>query len=345
MKKLLLLLVGLSLSGCAALSGTPQPAAAPKEAPLGWVGQTPIYRSDLPEDIRGDLNTQENEHEQRRLHLLWLGLEDRFAEQLLYEEAVRRGQTVDELKKDEIEAKIKEPQEAEIKAIYEANKSAIGVPYEQIGAFIKSQMLAERQKLQEQAFVEALKETAQVRYTLPVPDLPRMRIDVGDAPYQGAEEPLVTLVEYSDFQCPYCAQATEVVKQLLDIYPNVLKVVFKDYPLPQHAQAYDASVAAHCANEQDKFWPYHDLLFKNPQALAATDLKKYAKDIGLDEKGFDKCLSSGHTKAIVDGHRREGELLGVQGTPALFINGMKLIGLLPMPLLRAIIDRELAEAS
>ena len=345
MKKAFLLVIGLSLSGCAALSGTSQPTATPKEAPLGWVGQTPIYRSDLPEDVRGDLNTLENEHEQRRLHLLWLGLEDRFTEQLLYEEALKRGQTVDELKKDEIEAKIKEPDETEVKAIYAANKSSIGVPYEQVGAFIKSQMLAERHKLQEQAFVEALKETAQVRYTLPVPELPRMKINIGDAPSQGAEKPLVTLVEYSDFQCPYCAQATEVVKQLLEIYPNVLRVVFKDYPLPQHAQAYDASVAAHCANEQNQFWPYHDLLFKNPQALGGADLKKYAQDIGLDEKGFEQCLSSGHTKAIVDAHKSEGEKLGVEGTPALFINGMKLIGLLPMPLLRAIIDRELAQAS
>ena len=161
----------------------------------------------------------------------------------------------------------------------------------------------------------------------------------------GAEKPIVTLVEYSDFQCPYCAQASEVVKQLLEIYPNVLKVVFKDYPLPQHTQAYDASVAAHCAKEQNKFWPYHDLLFKNPQALGADDLKKYALDAGLDEKVFAECLGSGHTKVIVDAHKSEGEQLGVQGTPALFINGMKLIGLLPMPLLRAIIDRELAEAS
>jgi protein-disulfide isomerase len=163
-----------------------------------------------------------------------------------------------------------------------------------------------------------------------------------DGPALGPSSAKVTLVAYSDFQCPYCARARKVVEQLHELYPKELRIVFRHFPLAQHAQARPAAEAAECAEEQGKFWPYHDLLFDNPSALAKADLERYATDVKLDPNAFTTCLGSDRPKAVVAAAEAEGKRFGVQGTPALFLNGMKLIGLLPLPLLQALIDKELS---
>src|SRR5262249_2403115 len=147
----------------------------------------------------------------------------------------------------------------------------------------------------------------------------------------------VTVIEFSDFQCPYCAQARRMIERLAELYPDTLKVVYRDFPLAQHPQARAAAEAAQCANEQKKFWSYHALLFQNASALEAADLKRYASQADLDVAKFESCIASDRPKMAVAANEEAGRKFGVEGTPAIFVNGIKLVGLLPMPLLQALV--------
>lgn len=151
----------------------------------------------------------------------------------------------------------------------------------------------------------------------------------------------VTITEFSDFECPYCRKAQAVIKQLKETYGDKLRFVFRHYPLPFHKLAPKASEAAMCANEQGKFWPYHDALFVESQALTAEALKELAKKLGLDTAKFDECFNSGRQAARVSSDSADGRQLGISGTPTFFINGVKLVGAIPLDAFKDVIDREL----
>lgn len=154
----------------------------------------------------------------------------------------------------------------------------------------------------------------------------------------------VEIVEFSDFQCPYCGRAQPTLEQVLAEYDGKAKVVYRHYPLPAHPNAQKAAEASECAADiggDEKFWQYHDKLFANQNALYVSNLKKFAADIGLDSKQFDACLDSGVMASRVAFDSEEGKKLGVSGTPSFFINGKKLTGAQPFSAFKAIIDSEL----
>lgn len=153
----------------------------------------------------------------------------------------------------------------------------------------------------------------------------------------------VTMVEFSDFQCPYCGQAEPTIKQIFATYGDKVKLVYRHYPLPFHENAFPAALASMCANEQGKFWEYHDKLFSNQEKLTATDLKTYASQLGLDMEKFNPCLESKKYKAQVDKGYADGGAAGVSGTPAFFINGRPLFGAYPFASFKTIIDEELTK--
>jgi protein-disulfide isomerase len=167
------------------------------------------------------------------------------------------------------------------------------------------------------------------------------KIEPGDAPHIGAAEPKITLIEFSDFQCPYCSRAKGTVDELLKIYKDSLQVTFRHFPLPFHNNATPAAVAAVAAAEQGKFWPMHDKLFANQQALGAADLEKYAQEIGLDVAKFKAAIESSKTKAVVESDKKMGETFGVGGTPSFFINGHAFSGAYPLESFKNAIDEEL----
>jgi protein-disulfide isomerase len=131
------------------------------------------------------------------------------------------------------------------------------------------------------------------------------------------------------------------VKDLLDAYPGKIRLVYRDFPLPNHKQAPKASEAAHCADDQGKFWEMHAKLFAADGRLALADLKGYAREVGLDGARFDRCLESGEKAKVVDSHRKAGEEVGVTGTPAFFVNGRLLSGAQPLENFKALVDKEL----
>lgn len=175
----------------------------------------------------------------------------------------------------------------------------------------------------------------------------RVQVSADDDPAIGAKNAQVTIIEFSDFECPFCGRALPTVKQVLKDYEGKVRVVYRDFPLSFHPNAQKAAEAAECADDQGKFWEYHDKLFANQQALTVDNLKQYAKDLGLDAAKFNSCLDSGKYASEVQKDMAAGSAAGVSGTPTFFIgndeNGYQMIvGAQPYAVIKAAIDAELA---
>jgi len=151
-------------------------------------------------------------------------------------------------------------------------------------------------------------------------------LSFGGQPALGAKDAKVTVVEYSDFQCPYCSKAVPVVHAMLKEYDGKVKLVYVNYPLQFHQYAYKAAEASECALDQGKFWEYHDLLFENQDKLTADDLKGYAKTLGLDTAKFDSCLDNGDKIPAVEADIAQAKQAGVSGTPTFMIGNTKVVG-------------------
>jgi protein-disulfide isomerase len=237
--------------------------------------------------------------------------------------------------------KVKAPTSEELSAFYKENAHMIQVDFETAKPHIQREMLKQRRSELEMAFLTGLRAQNTVKYDLPVPELPRQAMPKAPAPFTGPQDAKVVLVEFGDFECPYCAQAHRLVKELRQLYPNQLRVEYRHFPLEQHTRAKPAAIASECANQQGMFWEYHDYLYENPRALQDSDLSNYAKNAKLDMEKFKTCLTSNRAAKVVMRDTEIAQKLGVDGTPSIYINGIKLIGLLPLPLIRVIIDHEL----
>jgi protein-disulfide isomerase len=353
----------VGLAATAVLSGAERIAAAPKGAKtpppaeknaapaaakasgsetsnVATVGGRTITRSELENRVRAKLIEVDNE----RYEALREGLDEMIAEELVTQEAKARGVTPDALVETEITAKTAEPTDAEVQKIYDDNKQQLGTQtLEQTKPRIVEYLKQQKQEARRTEFVNELKAKHKTTIALKPP-----LIDVATAgrPERGggAKAP-VTIIEFSDYQCPFCKRAEDVVDQVMKTYGDKVRLVFRDYPLPFHPNARPAAEAANCANAQGKFWPYHQKLFANQSALAADNLKTYAKDLGLDGAKFEQCLADDKSiKTAIDKDVSDGEKVGVNGTPAFFINGRMLSGAQPFEKFKEIIDDELASA-
>lgn len=197
----------------------------------------------------------------------------------------------------------------------------------------KKQMEAQKdqQKAEEQAMEEQFKNP--------------VKIDIGDSPVKGPAEAKVTIVEYSDFQCPFCKRGAKAMEDILAAYPKDVKVVFKNMPLSFHPQAKSAAKASLAAKEQGKYWEMHDALFENQQALGAEKYLELAQKIGLDVERFKADLERNDAKyeASINADTAGGTKLGVQGTPAFFVNGVLLSGAQPVEKFKKVVNRWLAK--
>jgi protein-disulfide isomerase len=177
------------------------------------------------------------------------------------------------------------------------------------------------------------------------PPAPLLLIDVQDSPAVGPENAPVTVVEFSDFQCPYSARASLTLKRLLQLYPGRVRWVFKHFPLRIHPDAPLSHEAALAAREQGKFWEMHDLLLSNQRRLMREDLMSYARQLGLDLPAFANDLDSRRLRPRVLRDTLQGRSLRVDTTPTYFINGKQVIGARPLSGFRQVIERELAGAT
>lgn len=163
---------------------------------------------------------------------------------------------------------------------------------------------------------------------------------------RGGDNAKVTIVEYSDFECPFCEAVHPTIKQVMDTYGDDVRLVYRHYPLSFHPQAQKAAEASECAADQGKFWEFHDTMFDNQALLqgGVTQLKKWAADLRLNTAKFNNCLDSGEKATIVADDASGGSAIGVTGTPGFFINGISVVGAQPFSTFKQVIDQELAKS-
>jgi protein-disulfide isomerase len=235
---------------------------------------------------------------------------------------------------------------ADAKKYYDAHKAGIDAqtnnkPFDQIKTPLMNAMQAHEEHVQREAFLDKLKGQNDVKVFLKPP---RSEIASAGHPFVGGKDAVVTIVEFSDYQCPYCRAAEPTVKAVRDKYGDKVKFVYMDFPLGMHAHALDAANAAQCAGDQDKYWQYHDALFADQSKLDPASLKATAAKVGLDTKKFDTCFDSQKKVAGIRQEQAEGGAAGVSATPTFFVNGREIEGAESPSVFDNLIDGELAEA-
>jgi protein-disulfide isomerase len=259
---------------------------------------------------------------------------------LIDAEARARGLDRSALIEKEITSKIAPVGDTDIANWYQANQARVqGAPLDQVRAPIRAYLTQQRMEEARQTYVDALKAKTPVRVML---DPPRMKVATTNAPSKGPSGAPIVMIEFSDFQCPYCLRAHATVDQVLAKYGDRIHFVYRHFPLPGHPNARPAAEASACAAEQGKFWPYHDRLFAQPARLSETDLKQHAAELGLDSTKFSTCFETHKNKSVVDEDVREADEAGVNATPTFFINGRMVSGALPLESFERIIDDELS---
>ena len=193
-------------------------------------------------------------------------------------------------------------------------------------------------------FAQSLRAKYKVEMKIKKPKKAKMEVKLnGDEPTKGDNKAKVVVVEFSDFQCPFCKRASTNGASIVKEYGNKVKYAFKQFPLSFHDKAHRAAEAAVCMQDQGKFFEYHDKLFENNQALEEADLKKYAVEVGGDAAKFDECLKSGKSKARVDKDMADGQKYGVSGAPTYFVNGEAVVGAVPYEEIKKAIDEALKD--
>ena len=242
---------------------------------------------------------------------------------LLTAEAQKRKLTTRALLEAEVTAKVPPVTEAQAQEFYSQNKERISGEFAQTKDQIIKYMQEKRDQEATLAFAEQLRRASAVQINLNAPESPVFQISTDDQPSKGNADAKVTIVEFTDFQCPSCAQQHPVLERLVSEFGNRVRLVVRDFPLSQHADAPKAAEAAEAAREQGKYWEYAALLFRNQSALDVNKLKQYATDLGLDRARFDAALDSRKFAEKVERDVIDGQKLGVNGTPTFYINGKR----------------------
>lgn len=289
---------------------------------------------DTPVGGFGNVKLSQALYEARRA-----ALDQMVGDALIDEEAAAKKIDRAALIEREITSHIAAVSETDVAAFYQANQNRVqGASLDQVRQPIRAYLLQQRTEDARRAYIDQLRAKTPVRIAL---EPPRQQIETAGHPARGPANAPVEIVEFSDFQCPFCLRATPTVRQVMSTYGDKVRLVYRHYPLPNHPNARPAAEAAACAAQQGKFWEYHDRLFANPSKLADADLKKDAADLGLDTAKFNACVDAHEFKSEVDADVKAGDAAGVNGTPAFFINGRLISGAQPFEAFKRVIDDEL----
>jgi protein-disulfide isomerase len=260
---------------------------------------------------------------------------------LLLAEANRRNVPPEEIVRKEVSERIKVPTDAEVEKFYADNRARIKGDLNSIRTQLANYLQEQDRSRLEKEFSDRLRKGAEVRLLTSEPQPPVQAISVDDDPSRGDAAAPVTVVEFTDFQCPSCASMHPIIEDVLKVYGSKVRLVIRDFPLAMHANARKAAEAANAAHAQGKFFEYTALLFKRQNALDVPSLKKYATEIGLNRARFDAELDSGKYAAEIRQDIRDGEIYGIDSTPTIFVNGVALRVLSAAGLIE-LIDRALA---
>ncbi len=250
-------------------------------------------------------------------------IELRINDALLEQEAKKRAITTTSLLATEVTAKVKPVSEADAQTFFNANKERLNGEFAQLKPQIISYLEEQALRKAQSDFAERLRNAAQIQIFLTPPQQPTYELAVDDQPTRGSATASVTLVEFTDFQCPSCAKQHTVTERLFAEYGTRVKFVVRDFPLSQYENSSKAAEAAEAAREQGKYWEYVALLYRNQSALQVDRLKQYASTLGLDRVKFDAALNSGKFAEKILRDRLEGQKVGLSGVPAFFVNGKR----------------------
>lgn len=270
--------------------------------------------------------------EEQRTKLLHETIQHLIEEELLAAEAARIGTTV----RDLIERASQSEAVAKLADLPDLVQRAKQPSHEQILSPL-SQTTEQLARIR-QALLVQLRRNTQIHVNLPQATVPVLNVSSDDDPWTGTAQAPVTIVEFSDFECPYCKRSVSVLKELLAKYPGKVKLVYRDFPGPNHQQALSAAEAAQCAAEQSRFWEYHDTLFTRQAPATGWNFSTLAEEVGLRQSPFDVCMKENRYRQEVLKDLQDGLKLGVTSTPTFFINGRPLVGARPLADFQAIID-------
>ena len=316
----------------AAVAGQSETSSAPVVA---VVNGKEITEQELLDRVRGEMSKLEAQMYEVRRN----GAEELISEYLLEQTARSRGLTRDQLLQQEVDSKVGEVTDKEVDTFYAANQARIRKPLDEVRAQILNYLQQNKLTEARRIYLKGLRDKAQVKvYLTP----PIVEVSAEDAPFKGHVNAPITIVEFSDFQCTYCKRVVSVLDQVLERYPDKVRLAFRDFPIANiHPQAEKAAEAAHCAAEQGKFWQFHDLLFAKQDALPTTNFTEHAKALGLEVTTFQTCIDGRKYQEKVERNYAAGVKAGVSGTPAFFINGRLLSGAQPLEAFKTVIDEEL----
>lgn len=277
---------------------------------------------------------------QQEYDIKYRGLMDLLFLKLQQQEAAKEGITVEDYFKKHVTDQTKEPTEDEITQTLNRYRSRLPKDEKQARQKVVDFLKSQKVRQQEETFKKELLAKANYQVLLEPIRVP-IPMNEKDS-IIGAKDAPITIVEFSDFQCPYCARAYKTVKELLKEYEGKIKIVFKHFPLQFHKQARPASLAALCAGEQGKFEAMHDWLFEHRTKLNEDGFKQAAEELGLDMEKFNACFSQKTYDDFINKTMEEAQKMGVSATPTFFINGRMLQGAQPIQAFKEIIDQELS---
>jgi protein-disulfide isomerase len=304
--------------------------------PVATVAGQPISEDELMETLGAQqsmqLRTQEYEAKSKALESL-------IRLKLVQAEAKKRGISPEKLIEQDVESKVADPTDGEVEAYFWGQNRA-GATFEEVKEQYRTSLKQLKLQKARQVYADSLRARTEVAVLLRPPSV---TVAYDPARVKGDPKAPITIVEFSDFQCPYCKKSESTLHELLTKYNGRVKLAYLDFPLREiHPQAQSAAEAARCAGEQGKFWEYHDALYAEQSKMDGAALLTRARSLNLDEKTFQSCLDSGKFKSKIEADLERGSKVGVAGTPGFFVNGVFLSGARPQADFEKIIDSQLA---
>lgn len=343
--------IGATLAGCREGSAAPkgqivQQGAAPSDLPavLATLGDEQVTLADVRGRVGDRLDQLEVSYRRARDKAVQSALDSIVHERLMLVETKKSGKTADELLAAEAGAAGLEPTGVDVETWYKENQAKVGNRSLEL---LRPQIVEYLRKQRRTDAADKLDRRLMSDLHVSVKFEPyRLQFANDKAPTIGKTDAPVTLVEFSDFQCPYCKSAVPTLKEIEKTYGDKVQIVYRQFPLTSiHPFAFKAAEASLCANEQGKFWQLHDVMFNDQTKLGVSDLKQQAASLGMDEKKFTRCLDTGKYVEQIQNDLKEGQRIGVNGTPAIFINGTLVDGgAVPFTVISPLIDKELARS-
>jgi len=307
----------------------------PAAADLATVDDQKITEDDLAPLVAGQLRPlREQEYQVKKR-----ALDSLISQKVVEAEAKKKGLTTERLYEQEVDSKVTEPTDVELNAVYAVQREQLNRPFEEVKAQLIQTLKTAKIQQARKEYAAHLREQARVAVLL---SPPRVQVGFDPARVRGNPKAKVMIVEFSDFQCPFCGQVQGTLKSVLAKHQDTVALAFRDMPVTQiHPMAMGAAEASRCAGEQGKFWELHDLMFAEQSTLDKNGLLAKAQKVGLDTKQFETCITAEKYKDQIQQDSQEAVRAGVSGTPGFFINGVFISGAQPEATFEKLIQEQL----